>query len=245
MPTDAQPCPGAYTVLDHEGNKYNTVQIGNQCWTKENMRCKTSPKGMLNNGIGTVYAQWYTNALYYDYVSSLIPSEDRGLLYNWAGALDTTFATTNEMAVSFTNRRGICPEGWHVPNNDEFEILIEYVKNHCKYNCTTVTTNYTNQIAKALSSRKYWDNETEGCAPGNYSEENNSTGFSIVPSGWHVNNSQQWYGSGTSCLLWSSSSKDIATQGFSFQVANPYPSAFVSVGDGKYGGYSVRCLKDN
>jgi len=38
-----QPCPGMPTVTDHEGNVYNTVQIGTQCWTRENMRATTSP----------------------------------------------------------------------------------------------------------------------------------------------------------------------------------------------------------
>ena len=33
-----QPCPDAPTVTDYDGNVYNTVQIGNQCWMKEDLR---------------------------------------------------------------------------------------------------------------------------------------------------------------------------------------------------------------
>ena len=40
---DGKSCPGIPSVTDHEGNLYHTVQIGNQCWTRENMRATTSP----------------------------------------------------------------------------------------------------------------------------------------------------------------------------------------------------------
>ena len=43
------------SVYDHEGNAYAVVQIGDQCWLKENMRCTSSPKGLLSEGKTTSY----------------------------------------------------------------------------------------------------------------------------------------------------------------------------------------------
>ena len=51
-----QPCPGTPTVT-YYGKTYNTVQIGNQCWLKENLDVGTmintnsSSNKQTNNGI--------------------------------------------------------------------------------------------------------------------------------------------------------------------------------------------------
>ena len=42
---DAQACPGLSTVTDYDGNVYNTVKIGTQCWMKQNLRTKHYANG--------------------------------------------------------------------------------------------------------------------------------------------------------------------------------------------------------
>ncbi len=47
--TFIHPCPGIPTITDSRDNKiYKTVQIGNQCWLKENLNVGT----MINNLTG-------------------------------------------------------------------------------------------------------------------------------------------------------------------------------------------------
>ena len=61
-PNDAKPCPGTPTVIDIDSNVYNTVQIGIQCWMKENLRTThyadttTIPHGGMSS---TTVAYWY------------------------------------------------------------------------------------------------------------------------------------------------------------------------------------------
>ena len=233
VPTDAQPCPGTYTVLDHEGNKYNTVQIGNQCWTKENMRCKTSPKGYLTEGGGNKsnYIPYY-----YDYATSPIPFEQRGYLYNWAGAVDTI--DTENIIVSFSNRRGICPEGWHVPNDDEWTALEDYLKSQTEcYSCS----DNRNFIAKALASNEYWLDSSNDCAVGNDLAANNKTGFTLHPAGY--NDGSRFFSSNDWAWLATS------TSGLGYTAYNRTLLSGAGVVVKAYGGFetigrSVRCLKD-
>lgn len=96
-------------VADADGNVYNTVLIGNQCWMKENLRIGTPVTGtteQTDNGIIEKYC-------YNDDPGSCI---EYGGLYTWAEMMNYT--TGNEV-------EGICPSGgWHVPSVAEYETLL-------------------------------------------------------------------------------------------------------------------------
>ena len=81
----ADTCPNAPTVTDHEGNVYNTVQIGNQCWTRENMRCKTLPK--TGEALQSPYSNYsnYTPYFYKAPASDSVRLYTYGYLYNSSG----------------------------------------------------------------------------------------------------------------------------------------------------------------
>lgn len=163
------------SVTDYEGNEYPVVRIGSQCWLAQNMRCTHSPRGYLT--ISVNYTD-YVGAFYYNYSSPTIPVEDRGLFYNWAAAMDTT---TAYITPTFTNRRGICPKGWHVPSDAEWTSLTNYVSSQADFWCGDTNVN----ISKALAGPKNWFGWSYGddCDVGNAPEYNNATGFSAFPSG--------------------------------------------------------------
>ena len=233
---DAKPCPGTPTVTDHENNVYNTVQIGDQCWMKENMRCTTSPSGKTAFQAASGSSS-YVNPQYYDSESS-IPLNDRGLLYNWAAAMDTVFTSENEMNVSFINRRGICPEGWHVPTDNEWTVFENYVKSQDCYHCND-TSDY---IAKALSSTKYWkEDDFMSCLVGNDLTKNNATGFSAIPAG--MCRYPNYYLDSTQVSFWSSTSA--SDYGAYFRNIMSHERVVTrEAGNDKNTSYSVRCLKD-
>ena len=204
---------GTSTVTDHEGNVYHTVQIGNQCWTKENLRTTTSPSTgtyIVNNEFTSgAYAYTYTGkmACWYNNDSATYAPMNYGLLYNWNAAVDTfntAYGETsvnnnynNAVAVMFDgHRRGICPAGWHLPSSAEWNTLTNFVSSQSEYVCDTNTT----YIAKALADSTGWNNSTITCAVGYNQGENNATGFGVLPAGTYNNG---YYHCGNHAYFWS------------------------------------------
>ncbi len=234
FPTIHNPCPGQPTVTDHEGNLYNTVKIGNQCWTRENMRCTTSPKGYLSNGKSVGYSdENYYKAYYFENVEDNIPTSVNdtslsGMLYNWAGAMDTS--ATEMFNISFFNRRGICPEGWHVPSSAEWSEM--------------EATLADDSPAGRLSGSDFWRPKNEvdpESVPGDYGwSSRNSSGFFAVPAGYYTSNT---YISNLDATFWTSIS---TSNTGAIQHSWRYNSKTIIISEtaNKRVGRSVRCVKD-
>ena len=252
---DSKSCPATPTVTDHEGNVYATVQIGDQCWMRENLRTTTSPSTgtyIVNSEFtsGTDMAYTYTGkmARWYNNDSTTYAPMNYGLLYNWNAAVDTFNTAYGETSVdtdldnlvsaSFTgNRRGICPAGWHLPSDAEWTTLTNYVRGQSQYVCSSDNAN----IAKALASTTGWGFSTNTCAIGNDWNSNNETGFSAFPAGCFYGSSSSF---GNSALFWSSS-QDESYSYVAYLRSLPYNSAvIVRREDLKNLGFSVRCLRD-
>ncbi len=101
-----EPCPGIPTVT-YEGQIYNTVLIGEQCWLKENLNVGimiNDYENMTDNGVIEKYC----------YDNNIENCDEYGGLYQWDEMMQ--YVTT-----TFT--QGICPPGWHLPHDYEWKIL--------------------------------------------------------------------------------------------------------------------------
>ena len=247
---DSKSCPGTPTVTDHEGNVYATVQIGNQCWMRDNLRTTTSPSTgtYLIPAAGTGYTYTGKQAFWYNNDSTTYAPMNYGLLYNWNAAVDTfntTYGETsvntsssNAVSVTFNgHRRGICPAGWHLPSDAEWTTLTDYVSSQSEFQCG----GNSNYIAKALASTEGWNTYTNNCVVGNDPSTNNATGFSAVPAGYCYGSS--FSTAGSDAVFWSSA------QGTSINAyLRDLSYYYAGVGGGyanKYYGRSVRCLRDS
>ena len=118
------------TVTDIDGNVYNTVKIGNQCWMSENLKVtKYSDGSPIPHVIDPIeWAGIYnkdTNYAYCYYNNNANGEADiYGALYNWAAAMgkNTLSSNSNPSGV-----QGVCPDGWHLPSNSEWTELENYL----------------------------------------------------------------------------------------------------------------------
>lgn len=242
QPIDGQPCPGAATLTDIDGNVYNTVQIGNQCWMKENLRTtKYANNTIIPLGDSVSFEVAYR--YYPDSNANNVAAY--GYLYNWKAVMDT-FSSSSAIP---SGVQGICPDGWHVPSYAEWRQLANYVKSQSQYvspGCTgTDDAGHTYCIAKALASTSGWYESPEINTPGNNPSTNNITGFSVLPAGYYngvysgVEDSFS-----INALFWSSTQHPSNVQGAS-GLGLGYVITYMYWGSTlKNIGKSVRCLKD-
>ncbi|MCX6244356.1 MAG: fibrobacter succinogenes major paralogous domain-containing protein [Bacteroidetes bacterium] len=106
---------GSGTVKDIDGNVYHTITIGTQVWMIENLRVTKYSNG---DPIGT------TNPPDKNIFGETEPK------YQWAYDGDESNAAIYGRLYTWyilTDGRGICPDGWHVPSDDEWQTLVDYL----------------------------------------------------------------------------------------------------------------------
>ncbi|MBP5710322.1 MAG: fibrobacter succinogenes major paralogous domain-containing protein [Bacteroidales bacterium] len=215
-------------VTDQDGNVYPVVQIGSQCWMKENLRTTHYANGTsiaLGSSTSTTTAYRY----YPNNSSSNVSTY--GYFYNWKAVMQNSSSSS----VNPSGVQGICPTGWHVPSDAEWTQLTNYVGSQTQYQCDNSSYN----IAKALASTTGWDSSSETCAVGNNPGTNNATGFSALPAGTYYGGFRDF---GDGAYFWSATEIN-GSKAYSCYLGYNYD--YVSGGDGsKSYGFSVRCIRD-
>ncbi|RJQ35657.1 prepilin-type N-terminal cleavage/methylation domain-containing protein [Candidatus Parcubacteria bacterium] len=99
---------GENYVYDTAGQAYRTVQIGNQCWMAENLNTGTMLAAASNDPTDNdVIEKWC-------YANTESNCVTRGGMYSWQEAMGWS---------STEGVQGICPSGWHIPSNSEWNSL--------------------------------------------------------------------------------------------------------------------------
>ena len=216
-------------LTDADGNIYNTVQIGSQCWMKENLRVTKYANGTIIP-LGSTASSSTAYRYNPDDNSSNVPTY--GYLYNWTAVMDGA----NSSNTIPSGVQGICPDGWHVPSDAEWTQLTDYVNSQNQYQCNNIQDN----IAKALASANAWNSSTNICAIGNNPSTNNATYFSALPEGYY-NGSYDAFGN--YAVFWAAT--EYNDNSYAYARSLYYYDAYVYDYFGrKYDGYSVRCVLD-
>jgi uncharacterized protein (TIGR02145 family) len=212
---------GITTVADIDGNSYNVVQIGTQCWTESNLKVTKYNDGTAIPDETANTAGWagLTTGARSDYTGAASYIATYGYLYNW-------YAAKGVSTSGSTTYKNICLTGWHVPTDAEWTAL------------------ETQLGGASVAGGKMKSTGTTLWASPN-SAANNSSGFSALPGG--LRNIDGDFGLvGFNTIFWSTTSISGSIGGY----RNLNRDNGVSTTNGffprhdKRSGASIRCLKD-
>ena len=163
---------GTGTISDIDNNPYNTVLIGTQCWTKENLKVTKYNDGTPIPDL--TLAGWPSaSGARTEYVATGVSSSDYvgtfGYLYNWYAVNDP---------------RKLCPDGWHVPTDAEWTNLIIFVDP--AGNPSTVgneSNSAGTELKSTVTNLSYGSSDLGWNKSPITTGGTNSSGFSALPGG--------------------------------------------------------------
>lgn len=121
------------SVSDHEGNWYAVTQIGNQCWIRQNLRTRHTPKSNIDLCEHTTSSFRKMRYVAFNNSSNTFDPNTvayYGAVYTWGAAMDTV---VDLYSIFNFDRpvRGMCPKGWHIPSYEETWGMAETVYYMC------------------------------------------------------------------------------------------------------------------
>ena len=202
----SSPVEGTLTDT-RDGQTYKTVRIGDQVWMAENLNYETDSSFCYNDSVK--YCEKY------------------GRLYRWAAAVGKS---ESECGYGYTcslpsgNIQGVCPNGWHLPSNDDWNTLFAIVGD----------SSVAGTMLKSTSGWFNWYKIGNGKDP---------FGFSALPAG-----RRNCYGygefEGYFAYFWSSTEGNGYGYDAYYMSLSYHDDKARLDGCRKNGGHSVRCLKD-
>ncbi|MBC8215271.1 MAG: hypothetical protein H8E64_02020, partial [Candidatus Marinimicrobia bacterium] len=198
----------AQTVTDIDGNVYETVIIGEQEWTVTNLKVTKYRDGTAIP-TGHSNSDWsnLTTGAYAVYDNNESNATTYGYLYNWYAVDDT---------------RNIAPEGWHVPTDDEWQTLVDYLGG------SSIAGGKMKE-----TGTEHWNSPNTGAT--------NESGFMALPGGFRSYNGG-YTNMGYNCYFWSSTESSSTNAWYrilSYNNSDVYRSSY-----SKHYGFSVRVVRD-
>jgi len=225
-----KPCAGITQVTDVEGNVYNAIEIGHQCWTGENLRTRKYSDGTMIHYPGANTTDWTnsTSGAYAWFKNDSSTYAVYGALYNW-----------HAVAATSNGGRNICPDGWHVPSLGEIQQLVDYAAllylelgnrfKACRQISHPIPSCATSVHPRWLSHATHYGTD--------------DLGFAAIPGDERYSNGNFPSSIGERARYWTSTEYD-SNQAMQYLLGFYGTGTIVPLQYNKLSGYSVRCVKD-
>lgn len=226
------------TVTDIDGNTYTTVQIGEQCWIGENLKVTHYPDNTQIPEIQFI-TDWDelrdndTDDAFCFYNNNQNSEADTyGALYTWSAA---TKSFDNRNSNKSVNIQGVCPDGWHIPSDNEWQEL-ELALGLSDEELVLLGFRGEKEGSILAGNAPLWMNGILEIKP-----EFSYSGFIALPAG-ERNNYGAFNKINEATTFWTSTEND-GTSAWSRKIE--YNNAGINrFFPKKSNGFSVRCVKD-
>ncbi|MGM0651081.1 MAG: FISUMP domain-containing protein, partial [Bacteroidota bacterium] len=211
---------GDYLIDTRDGTAYETMEFGNQCWLVENLNFA----GHVNG-----------NSWCYDDDPS--NCDTYGRLYDWAAAMEGASASTTKPS----GIQGICPDGWHLPSDDEWKELEGEVDATDNYGDSEWdgTGPRGDDVGSALAGdASLW---TDGTLEGHASF--GTSGFNALPGGRRTD-APNYTGMAEYAYFWSTTEDDFFTADAISRSLYYNEVKSIRYNNDKQTGMNVRCVQD-
>jgi len=170
-----------FVTDDRDGQDYKTVKIGSQTWMAENLNYETKGGKCYGENRKVLVLVLDENGNYKTEYITLSNAEIQancdkyGRLYDWATAmaLPSSCNSSNCASQVGTKHRGICPSGWYIPSNADWNVLMKSINPRCSDNSDCINA------GTKLKSVVSWDTTFSILYP----KGTDDYGFSALPSG--------------------------------------------------------------
>lgn len=205
--TDSVPATLPPNMIAWAGQNYRTVVIGKQTWMAENLNYK----GTGTDTVGVCYN------------NSADSCKKYGRLYTWMAAMglaDSCKSTDCKSQIA-VKHQGICPTGWHVPTEWEWQALEEEIGDSI--------------AGKVLKSKSGWNDSGNGM---------DTYGFSVLPAGWIHPSNNNFVQAGSQGVFWATTPQNMSTARFRFFRSDTNRAISTYNNIYRTSAFSIRCLKD-
>lgn len=206
-------------VKDADGNAYQTIQIGNQVWLKENLKTTRFRNGekIPYMNLKTDWSKFNKPAVSEKPKSNY--QKPYGMHYNWYALMDS---------------RQLCPAGYRVPTRQDFLALLDNMgRNPAKWSDKSIFSQGEpeNIGGKLKAVSKYWLPPNSGAG--------NQSGFTALPAGYRAHGFEDM---GMSAWFWTSSEYNQESAD-GMVLSNESGGARLTY-HFKTNGFSVRCIRE-
>lgn len=192
-----------------DDNKYKTLAVGEDIWMAENLRFAApgsfcyEDKDIRCRNYGRLYPWYVAMRLPEDFIENSLDSVSQGAV--------------------IAEHQGICPEGWHIPRQEEWMRLGQFAINKRK------------GLAAALKSREGW-------AQGSLTKNNNASGFNALAAGARFSSDGEFAELGSSAYFWAAEGG--GGMGAAYWHVVSSKDDFNNEEDFDGNAYSLRCVKN-